>query len=1025
MPRLTLVLLLLTAPAFAGVDTDGDHLSDAREAVAGTDPLVWDTDGDSVPDGAEMDLFGTDPLFDETPACAPWAPNQVTAQPRNPIGMTVGDLDADGDLDIVASSQKDGVLGWYANDGSGGYGARQAVAPAAAYAADDLVLADLDGDGDPDLVYASGGSDEIGWYPNLGAGVFGLSQLISASQDLPTTVALADLDADGDLDLLAGSGFDHELAWYENLGGGVFGPAILLSVQGDDVTSVGAADLDGDGDLDAFSTAWNDEVSWHENLGGGVFAARTVITSAIATPTSVAAADVDADGDLDLVVGAIQDGSVIENLGGGAFALGGALGAGFVYDLGVADLDGDGDPDFAVAGTYGIHWFENVGGDPGPAREAEGRSGAIFRLALGDADGDGDDDIVSGSSDALDWLANNNFLGRHDDDLLTDEAELCITGTDPAADDTDGGGTPDGEEVLAFDDPRDPTDDQPSLDTDADGLPDLVERFVDLTDPLNADSDGDGLPDADEIAAGTDALVADTDGDGVADGAERLLLGTDPFADDAAACGGVEHPMTSDPDMVDVADVDGDGDLDVIGGDNFAPYVRWWSNLGGGTLSAQIAIGALATTTRVRAIDFDQDGDPDIAYCSLYADQIGWFENLGGGSFSAARVISVTQDFPYDTVGADVDGDGDLDLVAISVDDDTVSWYEFTAGSFGPENAIATVGGLTDLLATDLDRDGDPDIVVTDQSIPAYQWYQNLGGGAFALAGVVPSGAPGFLTQPRAADADGDGDVDLFGGGSDEALAWYENLGGQAFGPEQVIVANLGANDLVLADFDGDADPDIAISATSSLYRYENLGGGQFGPGVIADSDGNLNGVTAGDMDGDGDLDLVWMGYSGTGWVSNTWSDLDRDGLPEATETCMTTTDPLAADTDGGGTADGRELLDLTDPLFAGDDILRLALVPPDPPVGQAMNTFTVEGATPGGRVLVVRSGVSAPSAVPGCPGLTLDLAAPVEVARALADAAGTALPVGTLPAPGRTAWFQALDRTGCVVSDPIALTME
>lgn len=131
-----------------------------------------------------------------------------------------------------------------------------------------------------------------------------------------------------------------------------------------------------------------------------------------------------------------------------------------------------------------------------------------------------------------------------DGDGLPDLIELEI-GTDPANPDTDGDGLTDGQEYYEYKtDPLNP-------DTDGDGLSDGDEVLVYNTDPLNSDTDGDGLSDGDEVLVhNTDPNNPDTDGDGLSDGDEVLVHNTDPNNPDTDGDGftdGQEIKMGTDP----------------------------------------------------------------------------------------------------------------------------------------------------------------------------------------------------------------------------------------------------------------------------------------------------------------------------------------------------------------------------------------------------------------------------------------------------------------------------------------------
>jgi len=176
------------------------------------------------------------------------------------------DLEGDGDMDVFTASYLDNTIAWHENlDGLGTFGAAHTITNGA-QGAMAVFAADLDGDGDSDAVWAANAGDEIAWSEYLaGPGLFGPPQTITDLVDGPRSIFVADLDGDGDLDVLSGSTNDDKLAWYENINGW-FDPQQehVITEEADGPWGVFAADLNGDLTNDALSTsAWADEVVWY------------------------------------------------------------------------------------------------------------------------------------------------------------------------------------------------------------------------------------------------------------------------------------------------------------------------------------------------------------------------------------------------------------------------------------------------------------------------------------------------------------------------------------------------------------------------------------------------------------------------------------------------------------------------------------------------------------------------------------------------------------------------------------------
>jgi hypothetical protein len=275
----------------------------------------------------------------------------------------------------------------------------------------DLATADLDGDGDNDLIaVASGVDDSLVWYENLDTDPPSWVSRSIAMADGMSAVEEADMDDDGDIDLVTAAYFDDSVHWHENLGGTppVFATHLADgSING--AQDVFVADLDADGDSDiVVASRVDNTVYWLENrLSGGLSFTRRVVASGINDPWAVAAADIDQDGHMDVISTSQSDGVLAWHRNDGSVPP--QFVAQVINDdtpglLAVItlDIDHDGDMDIVTASWTddAIHWYENHSGAPPTftGRQLSAELQFPNDLRSGDIDGDGKVDLFTSAS---------------------------------------------------------------------------------------------------------------------------------------------------------------------------------------------------------------------------------------------------------------------------------------------------------------------------------------------------------------------------------------------------------------------------------------------------------------------------------------------------------------------------------------------------------------------------------------------------------------------------------------------------
>ena len=276
--------------------------------------------------------------------------------------LQIGDLDGDGDLDVVGESAQERAVLWWELRSEEGAIVPHVVAtvqvPPATTGELHAALADVDGDGDHDVLYASTSSGRLVWREHLdGSGTFAAAENVfgfdgPGSQSIHT----ADFDGDGDTDLLIAS-VGSDVRWLENVdGAGLDWSSEPVSAAA--VSGIRLSDLDGDGDRDILAIDSDHRGIWFENAGGDRrFSEPRPLGTGESMVTSLSPAQLNCDERVDVVftTDAVDQVAWMRNDGGGPTTFS-RLGVGVAFKtlhVDIEDVDGDHDKDILVIDTTG------------------------------------------------------------------------------------------------------------------------------------------------------------------------------------------------------------------------------------------------------------------------------------------------------------------------------------------------------------------------------------------------------------------------------------------------------------------------------------------------------------------------------------------------------------------------------------------------------------------------------------------------------------------------------------------------
>ena len=251
----------------------------------------------------------------------------------------------------------------YKNDGSGDFTIAQTIVDnnSPLYA---KVVVDADNDGAIDFLAVSTEGHNIILYHNDGTGNFNTGQIIDSNVTLgfPNELLVADLDNDGNKDIVTVLLPNNRLVWYKNNGGNNFNASQTLITFNSNVRSVCIDDLNNDNKLDIILSENNGTtLNWYRNQNASTFIQQETIESNFSMYYKIATADLDNDGYKDVI--ARGNNNWYKNNGVNGFGAGQFIGItdGYLGDndkIITDDLDNDGDVDvFSTSTAYCILFF--------------------------------------------------------------------------------------------------------------------------------------------------------------------------------------------------------------------------------------------------------------------------------------------------------------------------------------------------------------------------------------------------------------------------------------------------------------------------------------------------------------------------------------------------------------------------------------------------------------------------------------------------------------------------------------------
>jgi hypothetical protein len=897
----------------------GQTFITASSPVVGAGPdsvAVLDVNGNGKPDLIVASGTSKTLIILTNDGTGIFVSNTVYTTPVTPVFIVTADVNGDGKPDLIYSSSDNNTLIVLTNNGSGIFVSNAVYSlPGSPY---DFVAADINSDGKVDLIVADYNGSAVTVLTNNGAGMFVSSGSFSCGSQYPRWIAVADYNGDGKLDLAVADYYSpHSLAIMLNNGNGTFSLSTSVVVGGY-AFGVATMDVNGDGKPDLIGSAGTggNVLSVCTNNGNGTF--TSVVNYTVGpSPTCVAVAtNVNGDDRENLIcVNGDNTLTVLTNNGSGLFAQeqNTPVGTGANF-IAVADVNGDGKPDLIVSnpGTNTLTVLTN----------ASMPLITSLPLITGFTP-------TNGIAGTVVTVTGTNFIGA---------TAVCFNGTNASF--TANSNT----QITAFV-PTNTTTGLISIVT-PNGTAFSSNNFTVVYPPfILSFSPTNGIPGTSVTITGsnfTGAEVITFNGTNASfnvnsdtqisaivpiNGTTGLIAVITPYG---TAVSTNNFTVVYPPAIIDFSPTNGVvGTSVTISGANFtgATAVYFNGTNAGFTVNSNSQITATvptnATTGLISVVtpkgtafssnNFTVDHLPAVLFTGYFAlastPVVGNapysvavmtnFNGLGGMALISANYADKTLTLltnngtgvfvsnatyttpvgPYCLAAADVNGDGKPDLIYSCPDNGTLTVLTNNGSGVLGSNAVYSVSGQPyDFVVADVNGDGKPDLISAGYNTGYVTVLTNNGNGIFTSSGNFTTSGNIFARWVVVADFNGDGRPDL-------AVAKYydfpnvtilTNAGGAIFNYSSSVPVGGYGFGVAVADVNGDGKPDLISSGGAGgnvLTVSTNNGNGTFTNVVNYPVGSSPTCVTAADVTGDGKPDLI-CANSGT----NTLTVLTNDG---------------------------------------------------------------------------------------------------------------------------------------------------